>query len=255
MRQPPSYIQASGVLDSPPKFQWKGKGMHLGPEQGTKLHGQLERLTTCGIATLSACVEEWLIWRLNTQIDLQRFLHHTDAVLAWEIDRRYRDESSFSGTTAIPKDTPINQALGDCVWMVRRVTDDEFWDYPAASDDKASGAIYVTRQTMSDKSRKAFSEWLDWAVERAAKLDPRPRKARPKRGAFKTDEEYRDALRPYFGRPLPRESLDPKADYKSDDRAEFLKRFLESLEWKSNPFLRSPAEMKKLGFNGTPYTL
>jgi hypothetical protein len=227
--------------------------MHTGPDQGTKLHDALEKLTTCGVATLCAGVEEWLVWRLHESVDVARFLDHADSLIAWECDRRYRDEGPLTGT--IPADTPVNQALGDGVWLIRRATDDEFWDYPAAAANKAAAAISVVKQTMPDKPKKSFLTWLDWALARAAKLDPRPRKARPKRKDFADDESYRAALRPIFGNPLPREALNPDADYAPDARERYLASFLESLDWKKNPFLRSPAEMKKLGFKGTPYEL
>ncbi len=194
-------------------------------------------------------------WRLSKGINAERLLNHVDATLAWAVDRRYRDESTLKGT--IPKDTPVNQALGDGVWMARTVTDDDGWDDivlpPAGS---AFALINVTKQTMPDKPKKAFFAWVNEAIETAAKLDPRPKKRMPSYRDFDIPDEYRAAAWPYFGtQALPREAFDPDAGYKPSQREELLNRFLAGLDFKKNPFLRSPEKMKKLGFEGTPYKL
>lgn len=254
MRVPPAYIQASGVLEASPKFPWKGPGQHFGPEQGTKLHDALAKLTTCAHATVCALVEEWLAWRCRAcGVDIEPYLHHADATLAWEIDRRYRDREPDKDL--IVHDTPAHEALSDAIWRVRLATNDDYWDDPETPDMRSASLVSITKQTLPDKAKKAFLTWLDWAIARAAKLDSQPKKKIPEREDFDSDEEYRDATRPYFGQPLPREALDPDANYKPEQREKLLARFLEGLDWKENPFLRSPADMKKLGFKGTPYKL
>jgi hypothetical protein len=255
MRNPPSYVVKSGALELPLKFPWDGEGMHYGPSQGTKLHDALDRLTARGLAVLAALAEEWLTWRLHKGVDAERILHHVDAVLAWAIDRYYLDQSSLKGS--IPKDTPVNQALGDGVWMVRQVAEDDQWDHPILPRaDRVYALINITKQTMPDKEKKAFMAWVTWATETGAKLDPRPKKRMPAFRDFESNDAYRTAVWPYFGtKALPREAFDPESEYKPEQREELLNRFLAGLDWKKNPFLRSPEDMKKLGFQGTPYKL
>jgi len=251
MHPPPIYIQESGVLDAPAKFPWKGKGAHYGPEQGTKLHTAFQKLTVCAEATVCALVEEWLLWRLSSATDAQPWLDHVDATLAWEIDPRYRDENAVKFRV----DTSANQAIRDAVMCVGLATDDRFWESPATADDKAAAVVSVTRQTLEGKLLRSFNTWLEFALTRAAKLDPKPKAKRPRRKDFDSDEQYYEASRPYFGRALPREALDPNTDYTPSDREKLLRSFLEGLDWKKNRFLRSPEKMKKLGFKGTPYKL
>ncbi len=255
MRNPPHYVVKSGVLDLPLKFSWDGKGMHFGASEGTKLGKSLSRLTNRGLAVLAALVEEWLVWRLGKGIDVERILDHVDATLAWAIDRRYRDESSLKG--AIPKDTPVNQALGDGVWMARTVTDDDRWEtLVLPPSDSLFSLINVTKQTMPDQPKKAFLAWVNESIETATRLDPRPKKRMPSYRDFDKPEAYRAAAWPYFGeKALPREAFDPDFGYKPTQREELLNRFLVGLDWKKNPFLRSPEKMKKLGFKGKPYKL
>jgi hypothetical protein len=55
------------------------------------------------------------------------------------------------------------------------------------------------------------------------------------------------------GSPLPPQVLDDTADLDVLDLYAEASLFLESLDYKENRFLRSPEEMKELGFEGTPY--
>jgi len=251
MRAPSSYIQAARILDAPAKFPWKGTGMHFGPSQGTKLHEVFGKLTTCGLTTVCAMVEEWLVWRLHASVDVDLLLDQIDATLAWEFDRCYRDLSSLR----LQKKTPAEQAIGDGVWMVQLLTEDDKWTGGLVAIDKAAALVSITRQTLDDKPKRAFNTWLDFAIGRAAKLEPRPKRKKPAYSDFDSKEEYIEATRPYFGQPFPREALNPDIDYEPEDRERYLSRFLEGLDWKKNSFLRPPADMKKLGFKGTPYKL
>lgn len=251
---PPVYIQSSGLLDAPPDFPWKGKAQHFGPTQGTKVHTALEKVATCGLTTLTALSAEWLLYRLRPSIELDRYLHYIDATLAWEIDGRYRDQSSLQG--AIPKDTPVNQALGDGIWMVRRTTEDKYQtERPDSDIYSAASLVSIIKQVLPTKPKKAFTEWFQWAAQRATELDPEPRGRKPKYTEFDTLEEFYRTVRPYFGKPLPREALDPDSGYKPEERQARLAALLQRLDHRKNPFLRSPEQMKALGFAGTPYRL
>lgn len=57
------------------------------------------------------------------------------------------------------------------------------------------------------------------------------------------------------GPPVPRAAFDPSVPYDPTMDEKLLREFLASLDPKENPYLRSPAEMKKAGFPGTPYQL
>ncbi len=139
--------------------------------------------------------------------------------------------------------------------MVQCVTSKDEWERPTLRSESTATLISVTKQTMPEKQKKTFLSWVDFAVKTAAKLDPAPRKSRPDVDDFDSEEEFLKALRPYFGKALPREAFDPDSGYKPGQREECLARFLAGLDWKANPFLRSPDEMKRLGFKGTPYKI
>lgn len=252
MREPPAYITQAGVLDAPPEFAWKGSGYHYGPSQGTKVHAALGLLTTRGISTVAALTMEWILWRFHKAIDLQHYLNVVDSVLAWEIDWRYRAKKP----EGIPKDTPVHQVMRDAFWVLSSIANDEYWEYPTVNAPSTASLIHITKQVLPSKQQKAFLKWVEGAMAVATKLDPGPGKPRPIIGDFGNDrEQYRAALQPYFGHPLPREALDPAAGYTPEQRDALLAKLLAGLDWKQNPFLRSPEDMQKLAFPGTPYRL
>ncbi len=54
---------------------------------------------------------------------------------------------------------------------------------------------------------------------------------------------------------MPREALDPDFDFKPEMAPALFGAFLKRLDYKANPFLRTPEEMRKLFFEGVPYEL
>jgi hypothetical protein len=138
--------------------------------------------------------------------------------------------------------------------MLCSVTNDKYWGSPKPSYSAVALASIV-RYVMPPKTKRAFSAWLDWASKRILALAPAPQPFLPWPDEFPSEAAYHEAGRPYFGDPIPLEALDPDFDYKPEMRKDLLASFLSRLDWKKNPFLRSPDEMKKLGFPGTPYRL
>ncbi|WP_139357228.1 hypothetical protein [Leptospira alexanderi] len=250
MREIPSYIQRSKILESSTSIVWKGSGMHFGPSEGTKPHSVVDRLTVCGVTALGAAIQEWVLWRLHNKINIELYLYHIDAVQAWMIDYRYKDDEKLKGS--IPEDTKINSALGDAVWMMRLISSDEYWEIPEPSYSAVS-LKSIAKQLIQPEGKTAFTKWLSWAHDRILELAPTPKRFLKDPDEFESEEEYHKAGRPYFGEPIPLEALNPDFDYKPQMRKKLLSDFLSRLDYKKNPFLRSPEMMKKLGFKGTPY--
>lgn len=70
---------------------------------------------------------------------------------------------------------------------------------------------------------------------------------------FPSKKEFYDYMAPMIGKPVPPQVMDAHLDLTSIDIDQEAKKFLSSLNHRQNPFLRSPEEMKALGFEGEPY--
>jgi hypothetical protein len=81
-----------------------------------------------------------------------------------------------------------------------------------------------------------FKEWRRAVIERVTALYPRQKE---------------DPIGP----PIPREALDPNQQYQPEMAQELLARFLRGLDYRKNPLLRSPEDLRQQGFKGTPYAL
>ena len=245
----PGYIRDAGILENggPPASARTRK-----PPSDDSLRRRLQKLTIRAQATVCALLEEWLAWRLRSDVDLALLLDHVDAVLAWEIDWRYRNEAALHSLLSQLKGGAV---LSDAVRLVRRATADALCDYPHPVVDPCAALVRIVRRTLLPAQRQAFDVWVDGAITRAAALEQVPR-ALPRRRHFEDGGAYRAALqRAMLGAPLPRQALDADGAHTAQDRHTMLAHFVTRLDWKRNPFLRSPQQMKMLGFPGTPYTL
>jgi hypothetical protein len=187
--QAPSFIQRAGVLELAPEFPWKGSGQHHGESQGTPLHKNLQRVTYLGTTAIASRSLEWLMWRLQSAIDHPRIMDAVDAMYAWTIDPRYKKHDDL--LALIPRTTPPNQAAFDAFHILVRMTNDNRWLDPDSPDHNAAAIGNVCKQTLTPKTKKAFTEWQKWAVERAQALAARPTERRPRFQDFHSKEAFR----------------------------------------------------------------
>jgi hypothetical protein len=251
MRPIPHYIEKAGVRGAPIAFKWTGAGDHIGPIEGTALHDAFDALTKCAAINLAVGLEEWVVWRFDGQVERQLYQHHLDSVLAWAIDVRYRKP----GLEKEEKEPVAAAAMYEVADLLRYATSELMVESPTARPSGEVHVAFFARHVMPKESRKSFDAWTKWALGRLKELAPRPTEA-IEFDDFDGDESaYFDATRPYWGVALPLEALDPEFGYQPEMRQELLDRFLRSLNYEANPFLRSPEELKEAGFEGTPYRL
>jgi hypothetical protein len=253
VREPPAYIMKSGVVGAPVEFKWGQPPDHIGPYEGTALHDAVYRLTHCAAVTLAAGLEEWSAWRFHGMVDSAPYLAHAEALPAWAVDARYyKGPSDLENVESPPAESAMS-VLGD---LACNATEKQYLKYPATCPPATQvHQAFLLRYVIPKSSRKAFDEWITFVLKRLTEFAPRPEEYIGEFKDFESKEAYRLAQRPYFGVPVPIELLDPHFDYKAAVREELLDRYLRGLDWKHNEFLRSPDEMKTLGFAGTPYRL
>jgi len=89
----------------------------------------------------------------------------------------------------------------------------------------------------------AFEAWLEACITRLEQTHPKDREQ---------EDIWGDG--PPFGRPVPREALDPERPYDPETAPELLDRFLQGLLQEENRFLAEPSDVSDApGFDGTPY--
>jgi|SRR5882672_6111268 len=252
MRKPPTYILKSGIAGAPVDFKWGHPRAHIGPYEGTALHDAVYRLTHCAAVTLAAGLEEWSAFRFQGMVDTGRYLAHAEALLAWPIDSRYYKGPSDLENVESP---PAESAMSVLADLACNATENTYLKFPATFPDAQVHQAFLLRYVMPKSGKKAFDGWIAFVLKRLADVAPRPEEPIGDFKNYESKEAYRLAQRPYFGVPVPREALDPDFDYKPSMREELLDRYLQSVDWAHNEFLRSPDEMKALGFEGTPYRL
>ena len=118
---------------------------------------------------------------------------------------------------------------------------------------EAKCLAYLFRHVCPASHKDAFERWLETIIGRLGSLYPgRIDEYTGDRKDTEAVAEFRAELK---GPPLPPQALDPNFDYDDSQRETLLAEFLASVDHAANPFLRSPEELLKEGFEGTPYTL
>jgi hypothetical protein len=88
----------------------------------------------------------------------------------------------------------------------------------------------------------AFQQWREACVQRLEALYPAPPAENDLFGDTDTG-----------GPPVPREVFNPEYDFEPETKENLVNRYLAGLDYRTNPFLRSPEEMLEIGFLGIPY--
>jgi hypothetical protein len=231
----PHYIQASGMLDQPIRYKWNDKNpMSICGHGESKFSREVGKISRRGLAALAAGFAEWVAWRLKDHCDNRVLFEKIDAMWAAVIDWHYMHLPDVPERTLSSKDWQGPEC--GPVYVAFDLLDEVF---DSVSRGMASspyvGCLAQLVVHIAGKP-KPFKDWYDQVLKRFVKLYP----------ATKKD---------MVGPPVPREALDPSFDFKPSMAPEVLAKFLSSLDPKKNPFLRSPAEMREEGFEGTPYRL
>jgi hypothetical protein len=235
MRKPPRYIESAHIIQAPINYKWDDVDpAAICGDGDSKLSREIGFLSNQATAALSAGIAEWVAWRLKEHCTEPVLFQKIEAVWAGVIDWHYmqpRDAPSHS----LEKSDFQGPARGPIRLAVQFLT--------AAADAARRGkepsphtGCLGKLATHVLKKSKSYQDWLKVVVERLKAM-------------------YTVQVGQVFGPPVPREALDPEIDFKPEDTNRYLAAFLETLNPKENPFLRSPEEMMAASFEGTPYKL
>ena len=253
---PPTFIARAEIRSLPLDFQWKGTGEHIGPvERVTKLLNSLSGTTTCGQVTLCSGVLQWGAWRLQGHTPVEHGFELAESAFAWQVDHRYVDEDQ-GPLGATPDEPPALSAMMELSeFMQQALNAKRWWNRYYQPISETFHSVHVVRHILPKTKRKLFDQWLNATVKRVKSVAPKPDEDFKPKDEFDSPEEHKEFIARHRGDPLPPQILDPDFDYDDDRRVELIDQFLQSLDWGANRYLRSPDEMKEIGFEGTPYRL
>lgn len=247
----------SVVASEPPSFPWHGRDEHTGSTRyETPLLQRLDLKTSCAYITLCAGIVMWGALRLEGfREEHKTALQLAEAAMAYQVDWRYADRDAVD--ISIPEDGPPEvAALYElCIFLWRCIDRERYWDNYYSPMLETFHAAHLARHMLPRAARAAYGKWLARIIDRLDAIAPKPDEDFADPDDFATDEEWQAFASRHRGNALPPEVLDPGIAIDPGRCRPLVERFLSQLDWTRNPFLRSPQEMQKIGFTGTPYTL
>lgn len=229
----PRYIEESQVMKEPIAYEWNDKR----PRQACrgddpKFLREVARISRRGKLAFCTAIAEWIVWRLSPLSTDKVLFQVVEAMWAAVVDVRYAHPLDSPGRALEWQSWsgPIRGPLCTVFHILARALDcasrNEATEVDAVS--LSNLALYVIKDSAS------FKKWRRISAERMGQLHPR------------TSEDPN-------GIPVPREALDPDFSYRPEMASELVVEFLAKLDFKTNPYLQTPQEMKQAGFEGTPY--
>jgi hypothetical protein len=231
----PSYIQEAGIVDTPLTGEWNDdQHPNDWAVEAPALQERISKICDRGIVALCAGIAEWAAWRLSPHTDDRMLFQYIEAVRAGIVDWSYLDPERSPMLTIDLKDWtgPVRRSLAVATLRLGKAVDQSIREEDVTSEPVFEANL--VERIIPD--RAPFRKWRDAAIVRLKEFDPM-------------------GPEPRTGRPVPREVLDPNNKVKAEDGDKILDQYLKGLDYTSNPYLRSPDEMRKAGFKGTPYKL
>lgn len=242
-------------LDTPPLAPgWKGARDHIGPvEAVTPLVRRLSGKTTCATVTMMSGVMLWGATRLRAFTETDWCFELADAAFAWQFDWRYVETTAEPYYQAPDEPTGESAAMTLDGFLRDSIDGEDPWTSFYQPIMKLFHMANVVNFILPHDARPVFENWLASASDRLDAIAAAPDLEVRERADFDSKEAAQAYRAPRRGAPLPPLVLDLDADIAGVDLDAEARRFLASLDPGKNRFLRSPAELADLGFQGAAY--
>lgn len=116
-------------------------------------------------------------------------------------------------------------------------------------EEVESGVSFLSRLLIHVvQSPLPIEHWLQATLSRLARMYPVASED-PFSDLFGDEKNERR------GPLVAREAFNPQFDYRRDDATPLMREFVATVDYRQNPFLRSPEELLRTGFTGRPYSV
>ena len=227
----PPYIDDAKIADQNLRFLWDDSNTQVAEGQtDAKLVQRLSRLSQRANVAYAIAIAEWVIGRFSMFAGNETALLYVEACWAVAIDLRY--------CRTVWEDFPHNEPWGGpvkgVIWLAMLRLQQTIGSLVEEGDPEytASKLHQLIRHVIPDG--QFFDAWDRDVLSRLERLFPR---------------EDDDLL----GEVVPREFLDPATEPSLPDHDALIDRFLQTLDYRANPFLNTPERMREEGFLGIPY--
>lgn len=233
---------------------WKSYNSHIGPtERLTPLGKRIAGKTYCGLLSLAAGITAWCACRLRDRTDVSSLYHLYELIFAYQNDWRYFGEDAlpYKDSVHSPMETSmvvgIEMSISDITSVVF------FWKEGSVPDKGVFHMAQAVGYMLPARELKEYRKWLFATSDRLDAIAGRPLDYVPLEDECGDSKKWDSDVEASHGVPFSPQVLDVQKPFDMKDREELVKEFLTSLDWKSNPYLASPADMRKAGFEGEPY--
>ena len=235
----PKYIKDAKISNNIIRYtwdEWNVKDIYIPADE--EMVKRLSGLSHRAIVALTIASAEWGVFRFENLSNDMLPLQYLEAAWAANIDLAYAEymETQDDGWRG-PVRGPLNIAIAIVIDVLF------YGDESANPAENPAWMSNLVEHVLADPIQ--FRNWREICIQRLKKLYPAP----------KEDDNDLFEDEDTGGVFVPREVFDPEFDFEIEKAEELLKKFLSSLDYISNPFLRIPEEMIEIGFEGTPYSL
>jgi hypothetical protein len=201
---------------------------------------KLSKSTGRAIRGLTIASAEWIAFRFENLYDhplrIQYLLDVFEAAWAANIDLAYcqyfeTNDDDWRGAILGPSNLAVSIVM-DSLFCADEISN------PAESPMWMANLV---QHVIDDKF--LFRQWFDDCIERINKYYLKQESV--ERSPVVSNETAET--------PIARAFFDPLHAFRPDTMASLANAYLSTIDYQSNPFLRSPEELQELGFEGTPY--
>lgn len=247
MTKPP-FVPA-GIVGAPLTYYWDDRlevGFFADKDQNNRLYVAIDRIAFRAKFVLGLAIAEWIVWRFDGTADTKDLLQRLEAARPTVLTSRYTKDLMIElyDTPKISSEPSVNGPLRLVLTFIGQIHRGYSAGYIYMTEAIVRTAV-LARHVLPGEAKKDFDIWLKESIRQAMSVYP------PQSPYDKTTERYIATGE----EPVPMELFDPQWNYTPERAKEALRALLKSLDPKSNPYLRTPSEMKDVGFSGTPYQL